>query len=61
MCARKTDDVETVVQSTCVCALRVHDDLHEHACKSVMYTPNLVRMHVDVHMNYKPRMTVLTL
>ena len=42
----------------CVCTRRVHNNLHEHVCMSVMYTSNLVRMHVDVYMISKPRMMV---
>ena len=60
-CAWKTSDVETVVQSICVCATQgvcVHNNLHEHECMSVMYMPNLVHMHVDFYINCKPRMTV---
>ena len=37
----------------CVC-----DNLHEHTCMSVMYMPNLNCIHVDIHMNRKPRMMV---
>ena len=61
MCACKTNDVETVVQSICVCATQavcVYNNLREHACMSVMYMSNVVHMHVDVCMNCKPRMTV---
>ena len=54
-CARKIDDVEALVQSTRVCTRCVYDNLNEHACMSVMYTSNLVRMHIDVYMNCKPR------
>ena len=57
-CARKTNDAEAVMQSIHICAIRVCKNLHEHACMSVMYMPNLVHMHVDVYMNCKPRMTV---
>ena len=60
-CACKTDDVEAVMQSTCVRAICVYDDLHEHVCMSVMHACMSVYMHVDIHMNYKPRMTLLTL
>ena len=57
-CAHEIDEIETLVQSTHVCARHVHDNLHKHACMSVMYTPNLVHMHIDVYMNCKPRMMV---
>ena len=51
MCASKIDDVEALVQSACVCTRCVHDNLHEHLCMSGMYLPNLVCMHLDMHMN----------
>ena len=35
-----------------------HDNLHKHACMSVMHTPNLVHMCGNVYMNYKPMMKV---
>ena len=60
VCVHKIDDIEAIMQSTRVNIIirRVHDNLHEHACMSVMYTPNLFRMHVDVCMNFKLRMVV---
>ena len=58
VCACKIDDIEVLIQSTYVCTRRVHDNLYEHTYMSVMYTPNLIRMHVDIYMNYKPRMIV---
>ena len=57
-CVCNIDDIEAIMQSTCVCTRNVHDNLHKHACMSVMYTPNLVCMHIDMYMNCKPRMTV---
>ena len=56
VCMHKINEIEALVQSSHVCTRRVHDKLHEHMCMSVMYTPNLVCMHVDVYMNCKPRM-----
>ena len=56
--ARKTDDVEALVQSTCVLTRCVYDNLHGHMCMSVTYMPNLVCMHIDVYMNCKSRLTV---
>ena len=47
-CAHKIDDIEFLMQSTCVHTGHVHDNLHKHVCMSVAYTPNLVHMHVDV-------------
>ena len=35
--------------------------VHDYACMSVMYTPNLACLHVDVYMNCKPRMMVYKL
>ena len=46
--ACKIDGVEALVQDTRVCTGRLHDNLHKHACTSVMYMPNLVCMHVNV-------------
>ena len=58
-CACEIDGTEALVQSTRVRTIHVHDNLHKHACMSVMYTPNLVHMHVDIYMNNKLNMTVL--
>ena len=55
--ARENDDIVVLMQSTHVCTGRVHNNLYDSTCMSVMYMQNLVRMHVDVYMNYKPRMT----
>ena len=57
-CANKIDDVEALILSTRVCNRCVHDNLHDHMYMSIMSTPNLIHMHVDVYMNCKPRMTV---
>ena len=57
-CACKIDDAEAFVQSTHVCTIRMYDNLHEHVCMSVTYTPNLVHIHIDVYINCKLRMTV---
>ena len=57
-CARKINDIEAFVQSTHVHTRRMHDNLHEHMCMSIVYTPNLVHMDIDIYMNCKPRMTV---
>ena len=56
--ACKIIDVEALMQSTCVCTRGACDNLHEHTCMSVMYMPNLNCIHVDIHMNCKPRMMV---
>ena len=58
VCALKIDDVEPLMQSTPVCTRHVYDNKHKHACMSVMYTPNLLCMHVDMHTNCKPRIMV---
>ena len=42
------DDVEALVQSTSICTRRMHDNLHKHACMSVMYLPNLVGIYIDI-------------
>ena len=65
MYAHKNNDVDALMQSTCVCTRRVYDNLHEHTYMSVTYMSvtymsNLVSMHVDVYMNCKPRMIVRT-
>ena len=60
-CACKIDDVEALVQKTCVLTRRVHNNLHEHVCMSVTYMPNLVCMHVDEYMNCRQRMLDTTL
>ena len=57
-CACEIKYVEALVQNTCVLTRRVHDNLHKHVCMSVMCTPNLVRMYVDINMNCKPMMMV---
>ena len=57
-CAYKIDDIEALVENTHVSIRCVHDNLHEHACMSVTYMPKLVYMHVDMHMNSKPRIMV---
>ena len=57
--ARKINDVlEALVQSTLVCNGGAHNNWHEPACMSVMYTPILVCMHVDMYMNYKPKIMI---
>ena len=56
--AHKTDDVEALMQSTHVRTRYVYDNLYEHVYMSVMYTPNLVHMHVEIYVNCKPRMMV---
>ena len=61
MYAHKNNDVDALMQSTCVCTRRVYDNLHEHTYMAVTYMSNLVSMHVDVYMNCKPRMIVQTL
>ena len=48
MYACKIGNVEALVHSTLVLTRRVHNNLHEHACVSVTYTPILIHMHVDV-------------
>ena len=48
MYARKIDDLEALVQNTRGHSRHVYDNLHEHVCMSVMYTPNLVWMHLKV-------------
>ena len=53
VCAHKIDNVEALMQSTCVCTRCVHNNLHDHACMSVTYMPNLVCMHVDMHNYYE--------
>ena len=53
----KIDNIEALMQSTRVGTRHVHNNMHEHACMSDTYTPNLVCMHVDMHVNYKLRMT----
>ena len=58
VCVYKIDDVGALVESTSVFISRVHENLHKHGCLSVTCTPNLVRIHVDVYTNCKPRMTV---
>ena len=58
VCAHKIDDLEGLMQGTHIHTRHVHDNSHKHACIAVTYTPNLVRMYVDVYMNCKPRMTV---
>ena len=50
-CAHKIDDVEALVQSTRVHSRHVNVNSHKHVCMSVMYTPNLVLMHVDVSLS----------
>ena len=57
-CAHKINDLEPPMHGTHVRTRRVHNNLHEHAYMSVMYTPNLVQMHVDMYMNCKPKITV---
>ena len=59
--AHEIDDVKTLVQSTCVDTICVHDNLYEHTCLSVTYMANLVCIHLDIYMNCKPSMTVQTL
>ena len=49
------------MKSIGVCIYRcVHDNLDEHACISGTYIPNLVCMHLGVHvyMNCKSRITI---
>ena len=48
VCAHKIDDVEALVYSTHELTKCVHNNLHKQVCMSVTYTPNLVRMHVDI-------------
>ena len=55
------DDIEALVETACVHTRYVHDDLYGHVCMSVMYMPNLVRMHIDMYMNCKQRMMVKNL
>ena len=55
-CACKIDDIEDLMQSTHVHTRYAHDNLHKHACMSVMHMPNLVHMYVNVYM--KPMMKV---
>ena len=47
--AHKINDVEALMQSTHVRIRRVHNNLYQHPCMSVIYTPNPVRMHIDVY------------
>ena len=57
-CARKSIDVEALMQSTHAHTRCVHDNLHEHAYMSGTYMPNLVCAHLDMYMNCKPRMII---
>ena len=50
VCAHKVNDVEAVVQSTCV-HTRVYDNLHEHVCMSVMYIAWFRCVHTRVYDN----------
>ena len=50
----KINDIEALMQSMCVCTRHVHDNLHEHTCTSVTYTPFLVCMHIGQYMNCNP-------
>ena len=56
--ACKIDGAEALEQGIRVCTGHLHDNLHKHACMSVMYMPNLVCMHVDVNTNCKPRIMI---
>ena len=40
-CARKIDDVEPTMQSSCGLTRRAHDSLQMHTCTSRMHTPTL--------------------
>ena len=51
-CAHEICDVEDFMQSIHVHTRGVLNNLHKHACMSVIYTLNLVRIHVDVY-NYQ--------
>ena len=57
-CAHKINDLEPPMHGTHVHTRCVHNNLHEHACMSIMYTPSLLQIHVDMYMNCKPKMTV---
>ena len=47
-CECEINDIEALMQSF-VYALDIHDNLHEHTCMSVIYTPNLVHVEIDVY------------
>ena len=60
-CTHEICDIEDLMQSTHVHSRGVLDYLDKNAYMSVIHTLNLVCMHVDVYVIYKPRMMLLTI
>ena len=57
-CVRNINDVEVLLQSTHVHTRHVYNNLHKHACMSVIYMPNQVCLCIGMYMNCEPRITV---
>ena len=54
-CAHKIDEVEPIVQSTCVHTRCVYNSLQKSMCLLGTYTTNLVHVHLGKHANCKPK------
>ena len=57
-CTCKIDVIEVLRQSAYVHTRCVCDNLHELACLSGTYTPNVVCMHLNIYINCQSRMIV---